>query len=406
MARLDQGGYAELAVAKAEGTTAIPEGVSYEQAASLPVAYLTAWVALFETVKLQPGETVLVQAVSAGVGTAGVQIAKHVGKAGILFTTAGTDERAKRGLELGADFATTYDDFVETVMQHTNGRGVDVALEMVGGQVFKDSQRALAEGGRLVSVGRSSGQQPEVDTALAEQEAPGGHRRLEPRARPQRAGPDEGPPEGAGAGEGRDAAGRHRPRLPLKRGGGGAPSPRAPRAVRQGAASALRRSDEQRRSLRPDNAPGGHPLALPAQRERDHAARPRSGLRGAGRPCILLVHGFPELAYSWRKVMLPLAAAGYHVVAPDQRGYGRSDGTDAAFEDELWSFTLLNKVRDTMALVFALGHRSVEMIVGHDYGSAVAAWSALTRPDVFRSVVLMSAPFEGSPALCRAAAGR
>jgi NADPH2:quinone reductase len=168
VARLDQGGYAELAVAKAEGTAPIPDGVSYEQAAALPVAYLTAWVALFETLKLQPGETALVQAVSAGVGMAGVQIAKHVGKAGVLFTTAGSEERARRGLELGADYATTYDGFVDAVMQQTNGRGVDVVLEMVGGQVFTDSQRALAEGGRLVSVGRSSGQSPVVDEALAE----------------------------------------------------------------------------------------------------------------------------------------------------------------------------------------------------------------------------------------------
>jgi pimeloyl-ACP methyl ester carboxylesterase len=124
-----------------------------------------------------------------------------------------------------------------------------------------------------------------------------------------------------------------------------------------------------------------------------------AGFEEPGRPAILLLHGFPELAYSWRKLLLPLAAAGYHVIAPDQRGYGRSDGTDAKFEDELWDYTLLNKVRDTMALVFAIGHRSVDLVVGHDYGSPVAAWSALTRPDVFRSVVMISSPFEGSPPL-------
>jgi NADPH2:quinone reductase len=118
-------------------------------------------------VKLQPGETVLVQATSAGVGMAGVQIAKHVAKAGLVFTTAGSPERAQRGLELGADYASTYDDFVETVMQHTDGRGVDVVLEMIGGQVFNDSQRALAEGGRMVSVGRSSREDTIVDERLA-----------------------------------------------------------------------------------------------------------------------------------------------------------------------------------------------------------------------------------------------
>jgi pimeloyl-ACP methyl ester carboxylesterase len=115
------------------------------------------------------------------------------------------------------------------------------------------------------------------------------------------------------------------------------------------------------------------------------------------RPCVVLLHGFPELAYSWRKVMLPLADAGFHVVAPDQRGYGRSGGTDVTFDDDLAPFTLLNHVRDTLGLVFALGHRSVAAIVGHDYGSPVAAWCAVARPDIFNSVVLMSAPFEGTP---------
>ena len=124
-----------------------------------------------------------------------------------------------------------------------------------------------------------------------------------------------------------------------------------------------------------------------------------AGFEDQGRPCVLLLHGFPELAYSWRKVMLPLADVGYHVVAPDQRGYGRSDGTDVDFDDDLSPYTLLNHVRDALGLVSALGHRTVAAVVGHDYGSPVAAWCALARPDVFRSVVLMSAPFEGAPSL-------
>src|SRR3954451_22539177 len=80
-----------------------------------------------------------------------------------------------------------------------------------------------------------------------------------------------------------------------------------------------------------------------------------AGFEEAGRPCLLLLHGFPELAYSWRKVMLPLAEAGYHVVAPDQRGYGRSSGTDVAFDADLWPYSLLNYVRDALGLVSALG---------------------------------------------------
>jgi pimeloyl-ACP methyl ester carboxylesterase len=117
------------------------------------------------------------------------------------------------------------------------------------------------------------------------------------------------------------------------------------------------------------------------------------------RPAILLVHGFPELAYSWRKVMLPLAAAGFHVIAPDLRGYGRSGGTEVKFDDDLAPWRTLNEVTDMVALVSALGYRSVAAVVGHDFGSPVAAWCSVARPDVFRSTVLMSAPFAGPPAL-------
>jgi pimeloyl-ACP methyl ester carboxylesterase len=124
-----------------------------------------------------------------------------------------------------------------------------------------------------------------------------------------------------------------------------------------------------------------------------------AGFEIKGRPCLLLLHGFPELAYSWRKVMLPLAAEGFHVVAPDQRGYGRTIGWDGEYDGDLGSFRLLNLVRDATGLVSALGYRSVAAVIGHDFGSPVAAWCALLRPDVFRSVVLMSAPFPGPPAV-------
>jgi pimeloyl-ACP methyl ester carboxylesterase len=131
-----------------------------------------------------------------------------------------------------------------------------------------------------------------------------------------------------------------------------------------------------------------------------------AGYETPGRRCVLLLHGFPELAYSWRKVMPQLAAAGYHVLAPDQRGYGRTTGWSAGYDDDLRPFNLLNLVRDALGLVAALGYRHVDSVVGHDFGSSVAAWCALVRPDVFRSVALMSAPFAGPPPLPFDTAGK
>lgn len=124
-----------------------------------------------------------------------------------------------------------------------------------------------------------------------------------------------------------------------------------------------------------------------------------AGFERAGRPAVLLLHGFPELAYSWRKVMLPLASAGYHVIAPDQRGCGRTTGWDDSYDADPDQFRTLNTVRDALALVYALGYRSVATVVGHDAGSPVASWCALVRPDIFRSVVLMSSPFAGPPSM-------
>src|SRR3989441_5830764 len=124
-----------------------------------------------------------------------------------------------------------------------------------------------------------------------------------------------------------------------------------------------------------------------------------AGFDRPGRQAVLLLHGFPELAYSWRKVMLPLASAGYHVIAPDQRGYGRTTGWDDSYDADPDPFRILNMVRDAMGLVYALGYRSVAMVAGHDAGAPVAAWAALIRPDIFRSVTIMSSPFDGAPSL-------
>ena len=92
-------------------------------------------------------------------------------------------------------------------------------------------------------------------------------------------------------------------------------------------------------------------------------------------------------------------SSGYHVIAPDQRGYGRTSGWDPSYEGGSRAFRLPNLVRDALGLVSAFGHRTVDAVIGHDFGSSVAAWCALIRPDVFRSVVMMSAPFGGPPSL-------
>lgn len=170
--RLPEGGYAELAAAPAAWAVPLPDEVGFDEGASLPVAFLTAWVSLLDTAGLAAGETALVQSAGSGVGMAGVQIARHVAGARV-FTTAGTDAKVARARELGADVAINYttQDFLAEVRQQTQGQGVQVALDSVGGDVFSRSQQVLAEGGRLVSVGRSSGSAPEVDTALAERKS-------------------------------------------------------------------------------------------------------------------------------------------------------------------------------------------------------------------------------------------
>jgi len=124
-----------------------------------------------------------------------------------------------------------------------------------------------------------------------------------------------------------------------------------------------------------------------------------AGFETPKRPAILLLHGFPELAYSWRKVMLPLAAAGYHVIAPDLRGYGRTTGWDSSYDGNFSSFRTHELSRDALGLMMAMGHEAVHTVVGHDVGAIVASYCALVRPDYFRSVVLLSCPFGGVPSL-------
>ena len=124
-----------------------------------------------------------------------------------------------------------------------------------------------------------------------------------------------------------------------------------------------------------------------------------AGFETPGRPALLLLHGYPELAYSWRKIMGPLAAAGYHVFAPDVRGYGRTTPSPVAYTDDLRPYGSLNKIKDMLSLVSAMGYPSVAAVIGHDAGSPLAGWCACARPDVFKAVAMMSAPFGGPPTL-------
>jgi pimeloyl-ACP methyl ester carboxylesterase len=122
-----------------------------------------------------------------------------------------------------------------------------------------------------------------------------------------------------------------------------------------------------------------------------------AGHETSGRPSLLLLHGFPEIAYSWRKLIVPLSEAGFHVIAPDLRGCGRTTGWQADALDDPSEFNFLNLTRDLLALLAALGKKHVDAVIGHDFGAPLAAIAALSRPDTFKSVVMMSAPFAGAP---------
>lgn len=116
-----------------------------------------------------------------------------------------------------------------------------------------------------------------------------------------------------------------------------------------------------------------------------------------GSPLIILLHGFPELAYSWRKIMPALAEAGYYVVTFDQRGYGRTTNWDTRpyHEVDLKTFAQTNLCRDVVILANRVGYHEVECIIGHDFGCVPASLCALSRPDMFRKVILLGHPLFG-----------
>jgi putative PIG3 family NAD(P)H quinone oxidoreductase len=156
-ALLAGGGYAEFAAVPAEQCLPIPTGLGMVEAASLPETLFTCWANLVDGGQLKAGETVLIHGGSSGIGTTGIQLAKALGAR--VFATAGSAEKCAACLELGADLAINYkeEDFVAAVKAATGKRGVDVVLDMVGGDYVRRDIDALATGGRHVSIATLGG---------------------------------------------------------------------------------------------------------------------------------------------------------------------------------------------------------------------------------------------------------
>lgn len=155
------GGAQERAAIPAIFTFALPDSISYDEGAALPMNYLTAQFALAERGQLQPGETVLVHGGAGGVGTATIQVARGMGARTIAVVSS--EEKAEVARNAGADEAVLVDGFRDAVQDLTGGKGVDIVLDVVGGDVFTDSLRSLSTQGRLLVVGFAAGQGiPEV----------------------------------------------------------------------------------------------------------------------------------------------------------------------------------------------------------------------------------------------------
>lgn len=158
-----RGGYAEFVCVPRQNILPKPKRLSFEEAACLPLTFLTAWTMLVRRAQLQPGETVLIHAAGSGVGTAGIQIAKLLGAK--VIATASTAEKLERARTLGADQVINYvtHDFVDEVKKLTNKRLVDVVFEHVGASTWDKSIACLPYGGRLVTCGATSGGDVKLD---------------------------------------------------------------------------------------------------------------------------------------------------------------------------------------------------------------------------------------------------
>ena len=147
------GGYAELVKVPAENILPLPESISFEAGAAVPLAMLTSWHGLVAQADLRPGQTVLVQAAGSGIGSAAIQIAKLIGAR--VITTVGSDDKVEFARSLGADEVVNYrtQDFVEEVRRRTAKRGVDVVVEHIGAETFERSIYCLARLGTLITIG-------------------------------------------------------------------------------------------------------------------------------------------------------------------------------------------------------------------------------------------------------------
>lgn len=159
VAAFGNGGYAEYVTASANALIPIPDTLDFAHAAAFPVQGLTAYQLLRESAHLQAGESVLVHAAAGGVGTLAVQLAKLMG-AGTVVGTASSESKRELARKLGADVAIDYTkpEWVEQVKQSTGGKGTDIILEMVGGEIAQQSLQCLAPFGRMVVFGAASGE--------------------------------------------------------------------------------------------------------------------------------------------------------------------------------------------------------------------------------------------------------
>ncbi|HEY1612267.1 MAG TPA: NAD(P)H-quinone oxidoreductase [Rhizomicrobium sp.] len=165
-ALLAGGGYAEYCLASALCVLPVPERVAIEDAGALPEAHFTVWTNLMDTARLASGESVLIHGGASGIGTTAIQLCSALGHT--VFTTAGDEAKCAACEKLGANRAINYrsDDFTAVVQDMTQGRGVDVILDMVGGDYIERNFRALARGGRLVNIAFQKGPTAEVNFGL------------------------------------------------------------------------------------------------------------------------------------------------------------------------------------------------------------------------------------------------